>query len=275
MSQGQDPYGQNPYGPNPYGPQPQQPYGQGSYPPQNPYQQGYGQANPYGERPTYGLQQGQPAAQPGYGQPRSGQPPQSQASASQPQRVAPKPAIAQHPIVVTTVSSVPGLEVTRVLGEVIGVVARQRELPRDAPRTSQLDGYVAMLTQSRQEAVARMVEMATDAGADAVIGLQFDCSEITQSLSEVSAYGTAVALSGTGPSSADTSSQDTGDVGTAGDEGADAPDAGRETTDETGSAGSTVDDSNTAAGESAAGGGSTVTGGHLLGDDHAWDAPRS
>ena len=38
--------------------------------------------------------------------------------------------------------------------------------------------------------------MAESAGADAVVGLRFDCSEITQSLSEVAAYGTAVKLLG-------------------------------------------------------------------------------
>jgi hypothetical protein len=38
--------------------------------------------------------------------------------------------------------------------------------------------------------------MAEAAGADAVVGLRFDCSEITQSLSEVAAYGTAVTLVG-------------------------------------------------------------------------------
>ena len=36
--------------------------------------------------------------------------------------------------------------------------------------------------------------MALAAGAEAVVGLRFDCSEITQSLSEVAAYGTAVKL---------------------------------------------------------------------------------
>jgi hypothetical protein len=55
-----------------------------------------------------------------------------------------------------------------------------------------------MLTESRQEAVGRLVEMAQEAGADAVVGLRFDCSEITQSLSEVAAYGTAVRLVPTG-----------------------------------------------------------------------------
>jgi Putative heavy-metal-binding len=57
---------------------------------------------------------------------------------------------------------------------------------------------VTMLTESRQEAVGRLVEMAQEAGADAVVGLRFDCSEITQSLSEVAAYGTAVRLVPTG-----------------------------------------------------------------------------
>ena len=51
-----------------------------------------------------------------------------------------------------------------------------------------------MLTESRQEAVTRLVQMAERAGATAVVGLRFDCSEITQSLSEVAAYGTAVRL---------------------------------------------------------------------------------
>lgn len=55
-------------------------------------------------------------------------------------------------------------------------------------------GYVSMLTRSRQDAVARAVEMAESAGADAILGLRFDCSEITQNMSEVVAYGTAVKL---------------------------------------------------------------------------------
>jgi len=53
-----------------------------------------------------------------------------------------------------------------------------------------------MLTESRQDAVARMVEMSEAAGANAVVGLKFDCREITPALSEVAAYGTAVKLAG-------------------------------------------------------------------------------
>ena len=57
-----------------------------------------------------------------------------------------------------------------------------------------VEGYTAMLIDSRQDAIAKVVDMAREAGADAVVGLRFDCSEITQSLSEVVAYGTAVRL---------------------------------------------------------------------------------
>jgi uncharacterized protein YbjQ (UPF0145 family) len=90
--------------------------------------------------------------------------------------------------------TVPGRQIEEVVGDVIGVVARTRELRPDLRTGNPLDGYVTMLTESRQEAVARLVGMAENAGANAVVGLRFDCSEITQSLSEVAAYGTAVRL---------------------------------------------------------------------------------
>lgn len=196
----QPPYGQTPYGPqNPYG-QPQQPYGRPAQPP-------YGQPQPYGGQPNPYGGQGQPAQpqpgqypQPGYGAPnyppgpqpgQPGPPPPAQWTAQVP---TPKPEIATRSLVVVTMESVPGRVVTEVLGDVVGVVARSRELPRDVRTGSQLEGYANMMTQSRQDAVDRMVEMAEAAGADAVIGLRYDSSEITQTLSEVVAYGTAVRL---------------------------------------------------------------------------------
>ena len=171
----QPPYGQNPYGqppqPNPYGQQP--PYGQPSAPPRP------GQP-PYGQQPPPYPQQPPPYGQPGQWTP---QPP-----------IAKKPTLVSRPLPVVTMEHVPGRETTEVIGEVIGVVARTRELRPDLRTGNPLDGYVTMLTESRQEAVGRLVEMAQEAGADAVVGLRFDCSEITQSLSEVAAYGTAVRL---------------------------------------------------------------------------------
>jgi uncharacterized protein YbjQ (UPF0145 family) len=183
----QPPYGQNlgnypaagPYGqqqPGPYS-QPQQPYGQPSAArqPQQPYP---GQQGPYGQQP--------------------GQyPPQSWQQPTQwtPQPPALKqPALVPRALPVVTMEKVPGRDIAEVIGDVVGVVARTRELRPDLRGGNPIDGYVVMLTDSRQDAVARMVEMAVAAGADAVVGLRFDCSEITQSLSEVAAYGTAVRL---------------------------------------------------------------------------------
>jgi uncharacterized protein YbjQ (UPF0145 family) len=187
--QQQPPYGQNPYGrppqqpgQNPYG-QPPNPYGQ---PAPNPYGQPPG-PNPYGQ------------AQPGYGQPQ--QPPQPgyppQPPPGQGQWVAQstrQPAVVTRAIPVVTLEALPGREVAEVVGDVVGIVARSRELPPELRSGSAQDGYAIMLTDSRQAAVTKMLAMAQAAGADAVLGLRFDCSEITQSMSEVAAYGTAVRL---------------------------------------------------------------------------------
>jgi uncharacterized protein YbjQ (UPF0145 family) len=183
----QPPYGQNPYGqPNPY-PQPggQQPYPQQ---PQQPYGGQQQRPGQYGQQPGWG-QQGQPQ-QPPYGQQPYGQQQQWPQQPERPQQ----PELIKRSIPVSTTEAVPGRAVAEILGEVVGVVARARELPRELRTANPAESYVALLTQSRQDAVGRMVEMATAAGADAVIGLRFDSSEITQSLSEVSAYGTAVKL---------------------------------------------------------------------------------
>lgn len=169
-------YGQQPgpYGSQPYGsvPQPgQQPYGQ---PPQ-----GYPQ-QPYGQQPQ------------GYGQQPYGQ----QGGWTPQAPVARRPQLVRHSLPVVTMDKLVGQEITEVLGEVVGVVARTRELRPDLRGGNPVDGYVTMLTESRQDAVARLVAMAEAAGAHAVVGLRFDCSEITQSLSEVCAYGTAVRVAG-------------------------------------------------------------------------------
>jgi uncharacterized protein YbjQ (UPF0145 family) len=190
----QPPYGQNPqnaYGQQQPGPYPQQPQQYGQPPPGRQPQPPYpGQQGPYGQQPgQYPPQQQQPYGQPGQG------PYGQQAPQWTPQPPATKqPEIVQRQLPVVTMETVPGREISSVVGDVVGVVARTRELRPDLRGLNPLDGYVVMLTDSRQDAVARMVEMAVAAGADAVVGLKFDCSEITQSLSEVAAYGTAVTL---------------------------------------------------------------------------------
>ncbi len=208
----QPPYGQNPYGRppqqpgygqpgNPYGQQPpqQNPYGQP--PQQNPYGQPP-QQNPYGQPPQPGY--GQPPQQPQQQQPQPPQQPPPQQGYPQQGQPAPagqwvaqntrKPALLERALPVVTMEALPGREIAEVLGDVVGVVARSRELPPELRSGNPQDNYASMLTDSRQTAVTKMVAMAQAAGADAVLGLKFDCSEITQSMSEVAAYGTAVTL---------------------------------------------------------------------------------
>jgi len=171
-------------------------------------------SNPYGQQPPYGQQGRQPTPygqppqqpygqpQPGYGQPQQGygqQPQQGYGQYGQPQQQwapppPPRPTLRRFGMPVVTMDVVPGRETADVLGPVVSVVARTRELRPDLRNAGVVEGYTAMLTDSRQDAIAKVVDMAREAGADAVVGLRFDCSEITQSLSEVVAYGTAVKL---------------------------------------------------------------------------------
>ncbi|MBL4830925.1 MAG: heavy metal-binding domain-containing protein [Aliivibrio sp.] len=58
----------------------------------------------------------------------------------------------------------------------------------------ELKGYTEMLTDARNKAIERLVEEADKLGADAVVGIRFTTSSITEGASEVLAYGTAVKL---------------------------------------------------------------------------------
>lgn len=90
----------------------------------------------------------------------------------------------QFDLPVTTGDVLPGGEFEH-LGVVIGVVTRPRDLAH-SPEIS----YIT--TEVRQDAIAAMVRMAQELGADAVVGTRFDAGYVTESVSEVTAYGTAM-----------------------------------------------------------------------------------
>ncbi len=52
-------------------------------------------------------------------------------------------------------------------------------------------------TRARQDALGAMVMQAKEAGANAVIGVRFDSEQISESVGEITAYGTAVKIAGT------------------------------------------------------------------------------
>ena len=87
-----------------------------------------------------------------------------------------------------------------MLGQCFGVVVRSRGLGGNiaAGLRSLVGGeiteYTQMLEEARRHALDRMVTNATVMGANAVVMMRFDSSEIGQTMSEIVAYGTAVIL---------------------------------------------------------------------------------
>ena len=103
-------------------------------------------------------------------------------------------------MLVATTEAVPGQRRTKTLGEVFGVVVRSRGLGGNivaALRSivgGEIHEYTQLLEETRRQAIDRMVTNATVMGANAVVMMRFDSSEIGQTMSEIVAYGTAVVL---------------------------------------------------------------------------------
>ncbi len=103
-------------------------------------------------------------------------------------------------MLVATTETVPGYRRTKTLGQCFGVVVRSRGLGGNvlAGLRSIVGGeiheYTQLLEEARRHAVDRLVANATAMGANAVLMMRFDSSEIGQMMSEIVAYGTAVVL---------------------------------------------------------------------------------
>jgi len=103
-------------------------------------------------------------------------------------------------MILTNTESVPEREIAEVLGVVKGNTVRAKWFGKDIMATlrnivgGELKEYTEMLTESREQALDRMVEEAEKLGADAVVNVRFVTSQITQGAAELLAYGTAVKL---------------------------------------------------------------------------------
>jgi uncharacterized protein YbjQ (UPF0145 family) len=100
-------------------------------------------------------------------------------------------------MLVVTTENVPGHRVVELRGQCFGVVVRSRGLGGNimAGLRSIVGGeiteYTQLLEEARRHAVDRMVQNATAMGANAIVMMRFDSSEIGQTMSEIVAYGTA------------------------------------------------------------------------------------
>jgi len=104
------------------------------------------------------------------------------------------------PVLVTTTERPAGYEVKRVLGQVFGVVVRSRGLGGNIMAGFRSLGggeiveYTRLVEDTRRHAIDRMIENARAMGANAVVMMRFDSSEMGQTMTEVVAYGTAAVI---------------------------------------------------------------------------------
>jgi uncharacterized protein YbjQ (UPF0145 family) len=103
-------------------------------------------------------------------------------------------------VIVTTTENIPGYRVTSVIGQVFGLTVRSRGVGGNVAASlkslvgGEIRSYTKLLEDARREAIDRLVETATAAGANAVVMMRFDSSEMGQTMSEIVAYGTAVVV---------------------------------------------------------------------------------
>lgn len=103
-------------------------------------------------------------------------------------------------MIVVTTNDLAGYRITRVIGVVRGLTVRSRNIfgTIGGGLQSLLGGNVTMFTSlaetSRQEALDLMIRHAEELGANAVLAMRYDANEITDGITEMLAYGTAVVV---------------------------------------------------------------------------------
>ena len=103
-------------------------------------------------------------------------------------------------MLVATTENIAGHRTRQTLGQAFGVVVRSRGLGGNIMASLRSLGggeiveYTRLVEDTRRHAIDRMVENARAMGANAVIMMRFDSSEIGQTMTEVVAYGTAAII---------------------------------------------------------------------------------
>jgi uncharacterized protein YbjQ (UPF0145 family) len=101
-------------------------------------------------------------------------------------------------MMVTTALELPGYRIVRNYGIVRGIIVRSRSLLGSIGAGLQtiIGGNITLLTElcenTREEAYELMMQHAVEHGANAVVGMRYDATEVMQGVTEVLAYGTAV-----------------------------------------------------------------------------------
>jgi len=103
-------------------------------------------------------------------------------------------------IPITTAIELPGAAVKENLGIAFGLVVRSMGFTKNftagwkSLRQGEVSEYTELLEDARRHAIDRMVANAQLLGANAIVSMRFDSSEMGNQLTEVVAYGTAVVV---------------------------------------------------------------------------------
>lgn len=101
---------------------------------------------------------------------------------------------------ITTAFELPGMKITKNLGIVKGITVRSRSIVGTIGGSLQtliggnITLFSALCEKTRKEAYDLMVQHAMESGANAVIGVRYDATELLQGVTEVLCYGTAVVV---------------------------------------------------------------------------------
>lgn len=101
-------------------------------------------------------------------------------------------------MLITNTETIAGYSISEIKGIVQGNTVRAKHAGRDIAAGlknlvgGELRGYTELLTESRREAMERMLAQAQQLGANAVVNVRFTTSAVTGGAAELYAYGTAV-----------------------------------------------------------------------------------
>ena len=104
-------------------------------------------------------------------------------------------------MLIATTNEIAGHEIEEVYGEVFGLTVRSRNIGSQFGAGlksifgGELKGMTKALAESRLEVTQRMIEEAEAKGANAIVAMRFDTSEMGDTWTEICAYGTAVRIS--------------------------------------------------------------------------------
>lgn len=104
-------------------------------------------------------------------------------------------------MIISTTETIPGKEISEILGIARGSTVRARNVGRDIFAGlknivgGEISEYTKLQAQSREQALQRMQDDAKQLEADAIVNVRITTSMVMQGASEILAYGTAVKLS--------------------------------------------------------------------------------